>query len=92
MGEEGMENIPLLPRGFLFLFLFCDNANLAIFFPKNNSIDQNFHFRNKIPKFSPMFPIFLINHKICPKKNLIMPLDNWLWLFLKLISTTFYIG
>ncbi len=86
-----MENIPLLPRGFLFLFLFCDNANLAIFFPKNNSIDQIFILEIKFPNFLQCLPFFNKSQNLS-QKNLIMPLDNWIWLFLKLISTTFYIG
>jgi hypothetical protein len=67
MGEEGMENIPLSPRGFLSFF--CDNANLAILFPKNNNIGQIFILETNFPKFLQIFPFFLINHKICPKKT-----------------------
>jgi hypothetical protein len=56
MGEEGMENIPLLPRGFSSFF--CDNANLAISFPKINIIGQIFILEIKFPIFFQIFPFF----------------------------------
>jgi hypothetical protein len=75
MGEEGMENIPLLPRGFLSFF--CDDANLAIFFSKNNSIGQIFIMKLNSQIFS-NFSLFFNKSQNLSQKNLIMPLDNWL--------------
>ncbi len=71
-----MKNIPLSPRGFL-SFFFGDNANLAIFFPKNNSIDQIFILEIKFPNFLQCLPFFNKSQNLS-QKNLIMPLDNWI--------------
>jgi hypothetical protein len=71
MGEEGMENIPLLPRGFLSFF--CDDANLVIFFPKNNSIGQIFIIEIKFPIFLQFFPFLFNKSQNLSQKNLITP-------------------